>query len=176
MTVYKAKERNKLKMRIFEYNKRRTAMKNKKPKRTDILSVKTHERRLENYATKIATWRRTIRRLDRRSNAIIALANHIAYFTAYNVKGSGSKKGSMGIEQAKGLFCKWGMENGIPGISLSEYMGHKDNEMASRIRMRFTKSFQKKPENKELWDRFKLYYDDLLVNMISEKNIEKDLE
>lgn len=59
------------------------------------------------------------------------------------------------FEIARQILYKYGMENGIQGVFISAYVGAKDPCTASRGRLSFTRSFVSKPENRELWHRFK---------------------
>lgn len=127
---------------------------------------------IKRQSQKISKWREMERFIETRKNKIIALANHVSYFTGINVKDILKTKNSYKENRswvARGIFCKWGMENKISGVLLSEYIGGRADS-ASDIRMRFTRSFVKHKTNKEMWVRFKLYYKDQINN--SEKNLE----
>lgn len=120
--------------------------------------------------TKKINWYQTMEKtIKDRKNAVIALANHVAYFTGYNVKNSPSCRREI-ANIARGIFCKWGLENGIKGVMLEEYMGYTKHSRAGETRLNFIKSFSKNNNNKEMWLRFKTYYKDAIEEC--KKNIE----
>ena len=85
---------------------------------------------------------------------IVWLGNQVAIFSGYNVKEAiGSKLPEM--KRIRGLFFKFGLEHGMVGKLMGEYVGTKNPNTPSRIRSEFTQSFKKTPENKELYYRFK---------------------
>lgn len=171
--VARLSEKNKYQMKMAVYKKRRAA---KKAKLISLYGVhsgnkipKEDRAVLKNLSKQICRWRYMEKRIENRRIAIIALGNHVAYFTGFNVKGS-AKNISRRASLAKGIFCKWGMENKIQGVLLDEYIGYKQKSWSSTIRLKFTRTLTKNRHNKEMWERFKLYYED------AEKNIEKNLE
>lgn len=125
---------------------------------------------IKRLTIKINNWRKMERIIEERRIKVIALANHIAYFSGFSIKGSAMSRLPI-ANTMRGIFCKWGIENGIRGIILAEYIGYNNRYWASKTRLTFTRSFTKNKQNKELWERFKLYYQDQL-----EKNIEENLE
>jgi hypothetical protein len=63
------------------------------------------------------------------------------------------------LVQAKKLFCKAAIEQGINGARLAEFLLlHPDTPAA--IRRDFTASFTQRPENRELWHRYQLFSKD----------------
>lgn len=102
----------------------------------------------------ITRYKKAIKRIDERNIKIEALDAKIKSFMGFSVKGSASNKAkSMNIPRM--IFYKWGLENGIGGKYLSQYVEAKDLTTASRGRLRFTRSFTQGSFNKEMWMRFK---------------------
>lgn len=59
---------------------------------------------------------------------------------------------------AKRLFYRWGAENGIRFTYLQIYAGSKPSSpCGASARMLFIKKCQVNPEQRELWERFKLF-------------------
>lgn len=50
-------------------------------------------------------------------------------------------------------FFKYGMDNGLVGSELSLFLGFETKEMASRERMKLTRSFKTKKENREVYHK-----------------------
>lgn len=160
MKIYKAADRSKLYKMIWEYEKRREELRKKYGAWNKKLP-KGYKEKVKRINDSLENWRKGIRDIDSRNNKIIALGNEVAYFTGFNVKGSASKRCG---DLAKGIFCKWGMENKIPGVLLAEYMGNDAPMVASRQRMRFTRSFKSNQKNKDLWVRFKTHYEEKILS------------
>jgi len=109
---------------------------------------------------KIRSWEKQIRRMDKRHNQLIAIANHLALFSGVNVKNSIGYTSSK-YRQIRGLFSKYCLENGISATLVAEYIGASRGDIVSASRKAFTRSFEKKPMNRELFNRFKLYIEDI---------------
>lgn len=112
-------------------------------------------RTMRKIANKIGSLKRQISIIDRRQNTIIALGNQVAYFIGVNVKNIGDTAEERG-KKAKCLFSKYGMEHGITGSYLSAYMGVPPKR-ASIIRQAFTRSFERNPENRTMYNNFVQY-------------------
>lgn len=133
----------------------------------DEYGVKERSRAPEGYkiltetlTNKLELLRKKMRDIDKRNIQIMALGNEVALFTGINVKGIGSGNGgSDRAFYAKCLFSKWGMENGLPGVLLSEYM-RTYNVAASKMRMSFTRKFKTSKETREFWERWKKHMED----------------
>lgn len=110
-----------------------------------------------NINKKIRSWEHTIDDIEKRRNKTIALANDIALFMGITVKNIGASR-EIRPMLAKFIFCKYGMENGIPGVHLAEYMGINTRQ-ASYLRMSFTKKLGQR-EYKEMWERWKKFLED----------------
>ena len=138
--LYKWKDKNKLEHHIFVYTQR-------------IEQNKVKDVRQSQY--KIRVWRQAIKRIEHRRNQLIGIGNELAIFLGVNVRdigGSPSKNAML----ARGIFSKYCIENGIPGLMVAEYM-NVSREQASRQRMSFTRSFATNKDNHDLWRRFKVY-------------------
>lgn len=114
----------------------------------------------ENASRKIKLWKRQIKRMDDKVIQITAIGNHVAYFTGVNVKGCAGSK-AKNVTVAKGIFYKYCLENEINGNVLRQYTGDASKNSPGRIRREFTASFASSPENKDLWERWKLYITDM---------------
>lgn len=110
-----------------------------------------------------------IKRLDAMWDKIFRLERTVAAFTGENIKDQNNlyvRKSSMSakyrsIRTAKYLYYKFGLENGIPAKPLREYIGVPDTITAqpTRYRKSFTNLINKSPEKRELWDKFKVFYE-----------------
>lgn len=104
---------------------------------------------------KINRTRQTIRHRRERNKRIGYIDRLVMlYLDTPSVKNSGRGK-DMSLALSKKLFCKYALENGEKGIWLERYMGYAETgTVAAGHRMRFTKSFRTKPENKNIWLNF----------------------
>lgn len=102
---------------------------------------------------KLSCWRRAIKRIEIWDAEIFKLDQKITEFIGRSVFGSIFSKDKQMI-LAKNLFVKYGMENGVQGVLLCEYMGGKGKWTASKRRMKFTKTLSTNIYNKEMWLRF----------------------
>lgn len=139
-------EKARIKSWIWEYEKRRE-------------KLMDHHK---NMSRKIKLWKTRVKIIEMSQEKVIAIGNVVATFTGYNIKNS-QDSDLEGVKKAKYLFYKYGMEDGISGKLLREYVGSEDNTEPSKYRMKFTRSFQKHPENSELYHRFKAYINDLIT-------------
>jgi hypothetical protein len=142
--------------KIQTYKKRREALRNKYPPVSfspgPTYPPEYHEA-VKRINLKIKLWSRQIKRIDMRTNQIIALGNAVAIYTGKNVKQSNHSK-LEGMKLAKSLFYKYGLENKIPAKELREYVGANRINQPTDYRREFTLSFRTKPENKQQWLNF----------------------
>jgi len=102
---------------------------------------------------KAYNFNKAVKRAQNLNNRIAELAEDIKEFMGEDVKRTKDPKTKEG-KAAKGIFIKYGMQNGIKGLFLGNYIGLKGNWSASRYRIRFTKSFSKNNYNREMYYRF----------------------
>jgi hypothetical protein len=115
--------------------------------------IEYHEA-VKNINKKIQNWRKQIRRIKKREKLIKELDNKIIEFMGASVKNTIYKNDKIS-NISRFIFYKYGLESGINGILLSQYVGSKRKELAGNGRKRFNKSFIKNEYNKEIWYRFK---------------------
>jgi hypothetical protein len=136
---------------IWEYERRREELR-KKYKINDpeyLAKSKVLQRKLD-------SWKQAVKLIEQRRNKIRALGNAVATFTGFNVRSCGGQKPlSEQAKLARALFYKYGLENRIMAYFLRGYTGDKDKGTPDSCRRRFTQSFSKDHQNKELWLRFK---------------------
>jgi hypothetical protein len=127
----------------------------------------------ESYTTKahkltkrIKDFKDIIKRIDKVWDKIYALEKAVTAFTGQNIKNQNGRNVKIEIRQAKYLYYKFGLENGIRGKELRQYIGVPDSNWSQplKFRGRFTKSFVDHPENKEMWMEFKRFYDNAIKN------------
>lgn len=98
-----------------------------------------------------------MRRMDQRTFRIRNLAKavarffevHLNSFTAKQVRGTTGDK----ITLARKIYFKYGMERGITGSFLAAYIGYHPR-IASRGRIKLTRSFKTNKNNHDTWRRF----------------------
>lgn len=154
---------------IITYRKRRAEL-----ARGELGRIRTEEQLIHHKKKtqqKIDNWNRRIKRMDIVKNKLIALGNAVAYFTGVNIKGIGPDDTTAMYNPAynsMAIFSKWGLEHHLHGDVLSDYMAkHKDS--AGRLRLEFTRSFEEKPERRELYSRFCEY-----MERLQQENIENN--
>jgi len=102
-------------------------------------------------------WRRQIKRLDEKEKVVKSLYTKVKEFTGYYPSGTTRDKRRV---LARGLYYKWGMENGIPGNYLRMQAGHTRVLTPSNTRMKFTRSLSTSPENRTIWKNFKKFMEE----------------
>lgn len=113
---------------------------------------------LKAMSRKIKGWEKQIKNMDEKKAKIIALGNAVAMFTGINVKNSNDYVID-GMKEAKSIFYKYGLENGMAGTELEDYVCCRESGQAAKYRRKFNKSFDTIPSNLELFNRFKRYYE-----------------
>ncbi len=108
--------------------------------------------------------------VDKEKIRVTALANNLAIFCGINVKNIGVHPHDSKIVQARRIFAKWGLENGIPGKVLWDYMGTNKADL-SQLRKNFTRSFSK-PDGKDIWNRWKIFMEER-IQMSKEASLNK---
>lgn len=151
MKLYRFTDRSKLYAKIYIYLERREEM--KKRYKGNSRDYKMATRNIDN---KLMTWRRGIKMIDERQNKIIAIANLLCLFMGENVK-DGVRYTSDKAKLARHIFYKYCLENRIPSTLVADYVGASRQDVVTRGREAFTRSFQAYPHNREMYNRFKSY-------------------
>lgn len=159
MKLYKPEDRAKIYKQIWKYKQRREEKRKKFGVVNGRRAPEEYKIAVHNINNKIRNWEKSIRMIDKRNNQMIAIANHIAYFSGINVKNSVNYT-SQKHKLARNIFYKFGLENGIPATCLASYVGATRGDTVARGRKRFTKTFSTHPENKQKWLNFKNYYEE----------------
>lgn len=133
--------------------------------------IHTYRQRREQYKVKYGKETEKYRKLSRQiSFSIHSLKKKIKRIDVKRAEVERIKKGveefmdvslpsiekSEKIFMAKRLYYKYGMESGINGYYLRSLM-NDGKHTPGKYRLSFTRSFSKKPENKALWKRFKVF-------------------
>jgi hypothetical protein len=114
------------------------------------------------YMIKMMTWKTAIRKIDKTVFKISNLERAVFEFTDVRIAEHKGMKVKGDVWIAKALYYKFGIESGITGVNLRSYIGLGILEVKREpglFRSRFTRSFSTNPENKELWIRFKVFYE-----------------
>lgn len=117
---------------IWVYMERRNKL-----KRTDPRKITLYR--------KIRTWRKAIKRIDKRDEAINELVKKVNDYFNVNLY---NKNGGKELILARNCYYKYGMENGIVGKYLS-VMIKRPKYSCCRARLIFTRSFKKNELNKK---------------------------
>lgn len=113
---------------------------------------------------KIKIWKQAIRRIDNLHNKIHSIERAVLEFTGIRIIGqvhTPKNRVSEDLRLSKFLYYKFGLENGIRGMELREYMGVPQTmeKQPYSYRREFTNSFKTTPGNKEKWLQFKSFYE-----------------
>jgi len=146
MTVLRHSERKKIYHRLFVYEQRREQLLKK------FGGTAQYSTKVKQIQRTIDQYKAAIKRIDARTTKVIAIGNALAYFSGHNVKNSSRSR--LIPRYVKGIFFKYGMENGITGSLLAEYVGTGSTGYPSETRMWFTRSFKTNPEYREQYKRF----------------------
>lgn len=178
MKLYRFSQKGDLAKRVWEYKKRREVIRERygyKPEGYRGKASNSYKRAVFNINTKISYWNRKMRELTEMRNKIETLGRAIKEYTGYNVKNSYSDKDRQ-LNSARKLFAKYGMENGIPGVLLGEYIGNDKKHYTAELRERFNTSIPTHPENSDLYIRFQRYMEDIEASVIiNSKNNKTEL-
>lgn len=102
----------------------------------------------------ISRKRKSLKLLEEKEMKVRKLADQIEEFINFNLWQSSARTENIAI-LAKGLFCKYGIEHGLKGLSLGWFLGTPHSFRASQIRLNFQRSFEKNPKHKQVWLNFK---------------------
>lgn len=109
--------------------------------------------------------REQIKRITKREEKIRRIAMEICEYLDISIGYYGEKlplRNSVTstderVIKARKLLYKYGMEQGIQGCFISEWIGAKDRYTACRGRRAFIRSFTSHPKNYQLWNEFRNY-------------------
>lgn len=133
----------------------------KRAKRTK--RIDTYTKRREKYkqtvldiGKKINDDKREVVRIDKISAKIKILVEAVKAFSGIRgLKGNARNIGLLKL--AKGLFYKYGIENGIRSSNLRDYIGSRNNTPGYDYRKWLTKEITNNPATKQVWENFKRY-------------------
>lgn len=168
MKVYKWEYKNEIQKKVWKLLKKRDKLREQYGVSERKKSPDEYKEKVKIINKKLDLWRRKMVDIDKRRIQTIAIANAIACFTGFNVKNSIDNK-THDYHISRCLFIKYGMENGITGVLLAEYIGTTNKSYASDVRLSFTRSFEKNNDNRDLYKRFVTY-----MNELSEKHKTKN--
>lgn len=140
--------KNRYQQCIHMYLKRREEYKNKYGK-----TSKRYLQLSKGIQRKLDIWRGAIRRIEKRDVRIKSIDDRVLEFIGKSAYNSVGTKDELVI-LARNLFIRYGIENGIQGVFLADYVNLKFRQDASRYRLQFIRSFPKNRNNKEIWYRF----------------------
>lgn len=147
------KNRNYYQRILYNYNKRREKMKRKiKEKRNN------DSKRLKHISKKIGTWQRQLDRMDDKQREIKKYDEVVRRFIGVSAKtaNNGPEK-----EMARKLLCKHALENGVRVNAVSIYCGFSNRDDSDRVRREFNRSFPSDSANRQMWERFKIYLEEI---------------
>lgn len=129
---------------IHEYNKRRAIYKEKYGRES---------LQYTRLSAKVYNYNKAVKRIKNINDRIKKLSNDIYEFMGQDIQRTKDPKTKEG-KAAKGIFLKYGMQNGLYGVDLGKYIGIKGDWSAARYRIRFTKSFSTNNYNKQTYHSF----------------------
>lgn len=136
--------KNRYQAMVATYEKRRQKVK------------EVYSRRVGKLSYKIKLWKREIRRIEKRHERIEQIATKVEEFTGRRTKNSSPRRESL---LARKLLFKYGLENGVRGVDLAEYV-NCDLRNPARSRRTFNKEIGCYNETKDFWLRFKAFMDE----------------
>lgn len=160
MRLYKHNDKNKLQSHIWEYKRRRGELREKYGVKNGLGAPQIYKEKVYNINLKIRGWQKMIEDIEKRDNQLIAIANHLCYFLGINIKNSinyTDKKHRL----ARNIYYKYCLENNISATLVAEYVGASRGDIAARGRLSFNKSFEKHPENRDVYRRWETYINEI---------------
>lgn len=125
--------------RIWTYKKRREGLKIK----------------VRLMTKKISQWENEIRRIDNKKNNLNKIYKSVNKYFDLNITDQCVKPE---YNLARNIYYKIAIESKIQGKLVSEFIG-RYKKIAGQCRLNFTRSFEKYPERKKSYHRFKKYFD-----------------
>lgn len=143
---YTAFDKNRVQITIKEYEKRRKAYKER-----GLTGA-----RIEKISQAIHRKRKSLKLIEEKQKEVEKLAKLVKEFTTFDLWKSTSSIRPLAI-LAKGLFCKYGLENGLGPTSLAWYIGAQNGTRANALRKSFQHSFAINAQNLTKWREFKAW-------------------
>jgi hypothetical protein len=134
-------------VRLHEYNSRRDIVRQRIAKDRIILNRLTK---------KIKGYKQGLRVVKKNLERVKQVDIKISGFTGVMAKGSSYNPKSKQRDLSRDILCKYGIENGINGTIIARYLGYSSGRPALKRRL-FTRSFATSDNNREMWQRFKLF-------------------
>jgi len=160
MKLYRAKDRADLYHKIYVYKQRRDKIRETYGWKNGVKAVDEYKHAVFNINEKIKHWEKMIDVIDKNNIKLIAISNAIIYFFGVDIKKSILNM-SPRWKEAKNVFYKYCLENNISATLVAEYVGASRGDVVARARLKFTKSFEKIPKNKEIYMNFCSYIKEL---------------
>lgn len=164
MKLYSWKDKHRLQHHVWAYTERREQLRKRFNISNGMKAPEKYHRKVKNLNYKINYWTKCMNQIDKKRNQVIAIGNYVAYFTGINVKGTVSNQNPR-WKEARGLFYKYCLENGISATFVAEYVGACRGDIVARGRINFTKKFSTNPEVKQRWLTFKKYIEERKENI-----------
>lgn len=142
-----SKERALLTQHIWTYQNRRKEYKIKYG-----ATSQTYKKLSKGITLAVWNMNRKVRRIDIQANKLKELKAKITEFIGISPD---DRNGGAQFQLARKLYYRYGLEEGIGGRYLRVYIGDTNSRKPGQLRLKFIRSFQKKPENREMWYRFK---------------------
>lgn len=132
---------------IYEYKKRRQQAKEKYMEQMQIQ---------KNCTRKIRQWQNEIRRIDFRKRTVKKIINSVNEYFDVDIS---SRKMDKEHKLARNIYYKIALESKLQGKLVSNAIG-RTNWCAGICRLKFQKTFETKPENREAFHNFKNHFNE----------------
>jgi len=155
------REKNDYQRWIAEYKKRRDALRKEHniPKAGKNSAPPDIIARLYNLTCKIKRWNRCLHKIARKEAILIHAADCLRKYFDVDVHYSLPSKDKQ-LTLIRSIFVKYCMERGVQGIYVSRFVNAKSVEWASRVRLRFTRSFPNNAHNRHTYFKLKQFIDE----------------
>lgn len=150
-------KKNQLQAQIKTYQLRRDSLRMQHPDWRNGNSAYSKSAKKLSY--RIGVWRRKIKRIEIKEAQAQVVADQVCAFMDIPTLWNSTQLFDKKTVEARYLFCKYSIENGLSGCCLYDLLKCHPGTPA-RLRRKFTKSFTKNKSNKELWGRFKFFLED----------------
>lgn len=147
--------KNYYQINIIQYKKRRLLLRKKYNVINGYKPCIKYTQKVFKINRKILIWSRQLRKIRARERKIYKIDMLIKSFFGFRVNNAPVNKNRVKHISVM-FFYKYGIESGCNGKDLATYT-KVTRRVPAESRMRFTRSFQSTPENKEIWHRFKQF-------------------
>jgi hypothetical protein len=115
-----------------------------------------YKQKVKKINTKIGTYKNAINRIDNINVKIKALNSRVVYKYGVSLYKAvkGGKEVSINTRRLRKMFCKYLIEQGIPNLYISQFIGW-ENKRATIHRRQFTRAMQKDEKLLAEWQVFK---------------------